>query len=69
MSCAGLVAIVQPMDGSIGQSKEGNAAYKAGIEAMTIKVERGNCRHQRPILLWQFYFANFTGIGSFQNRL
>ncbi len=55
MSSAGLVAIVQPMDGSIGQSKEGNAADEAGIETMTIKVERGNCRHQRPILLWQVY--------------
>jgi hypothetical protein len=63
------VAIVQPMDRTIGQSKEWNAADKTGVEAMTIKVERGNCRHQCPILLWQDYFANFTGIGSFQNRL
>ena len=40
-----LVAMVEAMDGSVGQREMRHAAEKHGGDAMAIKIERGDCRH------------------------
>ena len=41
-----LMAIVEAVDGAIGQRKERNILDKTRVNAMAGKIKRGNCRHQ-----------------------
>jgi hypothetical protein len=40
-----LVAIVEPMNGAIGQRKMRHVVEEDGGEAMAIEIKRGNCGH------------------------
>lgn len=40
-----LMAMIQPMDSAIGHCEMRNAIQEEGIETVTIKVQRCNCRH------------------------